>query len=54
LKFFQNIWGIFFGNFFFKKRKENENTNPTFSPFDQDVNVIRSNIDYINGSNLDK
>jgi hypothetical protein len=39
---------------FLKNKIENENTNPTFSPFDHDVNVIKSNINYINGCNLDK
>jgi hypothetical protein len=50
----QKNWGKKSGIFLFKNKIENENTNPTSSPFDHDVNVIRSNINYINGCNLDK
>ncbi len=59
-KFFFN-WNFFkkFGEkkngiFFLKNKIENENTDPTFSSFDHDVNVIRSNINYTNVCNLDK
>jgi hypothetical protein len=40
--------------FFLKAKIKKEHTKFTFSPFDHDVNVIRSNINYIDGCNLDK
>jgi hypothetical protein len=54
LKIFKKFGEKQSGIFFLKNKIENENTNPTFSPFDHDVNVIRSNINYVNGCNLDK